>query len=128
MELNPALDWAPTAERPRTDRLGQSLVGSRCSACEATSWPARAICQQCGQAATETAHFGPAGTLISFTTVWVPRPGLEVPYTLGQVVVKDGPAVFGHVRGLPGDARTPLNVTLHVADDDVVPPFWFEPI
>ena len=127
MELNPALDWAPTAERPRFDPAGHRLTGSRCTACGATSWPARAICQQCGRAATEIAQFGPAGILISFTTVWVPRPGLEVPYTLGQVVVEGGPAVFGHVRGLPADARTPFRVTLRIAADDVVPPFWFEP-
>jgi uncharacterized protein len=72
--------------------------------------------------------FEPNGSLLTCTTVWVPRPGLEPPYTLGQVKLTDGPLIFGHVRGLPRDAVMPTAVRLVVAEGEHdVPPFWFEP-
>jgi uncharacterized protein len=67
------------------------------------------------------------GRLLSYTTVHVPRPGLEVPYTLGQIEIDDV-IFFGHVRDLEPSARVPLAVRV------VVPPeregaldFWFQP-
>lgn len=74
------------------------------------------------------AAFGPAGSLLSFTTVWVERPGIEAPYTLAQVKLEDGPLVFAHVRNLAGDARVPFPVRLVVvAEEATFPPFWVEP-
>jgi uncharacterized OB-fold protein len=71
--------------------------------------------------------FEPTGTLLTFTTVWVPRPGLEPPYTIGQVKLDDGPLVFGHVRGLSSNTRVPSPVRVAIsADEQAVPPFWFE--
>jgi uncharacterized protein len=73
-------------------------------------------------------HFEPTGSLLTYTTVWVARAGMEPPYSLGQVKLDDGPLVFGHLRGLTEDARVPLPVRLAVAADaQTVPPFWFEP-
>ena len=67
------------------------------------------------------------GTLLSFTTVWVPRPGLPAPYTLGQIEIGDA-MFFGHVRKLGPDAHVPSPVRVCVpAQDDGVPSFWFEP-
>jgi len=58
----------------------------------------------------------------------VPRPGLPVPYTLGQIAIGDV-IFFAHVRELDADARVPLAVRV------VVPPereasldFWFQPV
>jgi uncharacterized OB-fold protein len=71
--------------------------------------------------------FEPTGALVTFTTVWVPRPGIEPPYTIGQVKLDDGPLVFGHVRGLAADAHVPCPVRVVVAEkDDAFPPFWFD--
>ena len=118
----------PLAERTRVDRTGGTLVGSRCSACGATSWPGRAGCHRCGRLAMEPASFAPSGSLLTCTTVWVARAGLEPPYTLGQVKLDDGPLIFGHVRGLAEHASMPVAVRLAMAPEaDDVPPFWFEP-
>ena len=71
--------------------------------------------------------FPATGQLLTFTTVWVARPGLTPPYTLGQIKVDNGPVVFGHVRGLTDGTRVPASVRLVVGPDpEAVPTFWFE--
>jgi uncharacterized OB-fold protein len=76
----------------------------------------------------EETTFAATGSLLTFTTVWVARAGIEAPYTLGQVKVDDGPLVFGHVRGLPAESRVPLRVRLAISEaEQSFPPFWFEP-
>lgn len=73
--------------------------------------------------------FASHGTLVSYTTVWVDRPGIKAPYRLGQVKLGDGPMVFAHVRCLGDDARVPLAVRLVVApDENALPRFWVEPL
>ncbi|WP_041775867.1 OB-fold domain-containing protein [Blastococcus saxobsidens] len=74
-------------------------------------------------------EFANRGRILSYTTVWVARPGLAPPYTLGQIQLDDdGPLVFGHIRELGDGTRVPVPVRMVVADtDDAVPPFWFEP-
>jgi uncharacterized OB-fold protein len=67
------------------------------------------------------------GTLLSDTAVHVPRPGFQVPYTLGQIAIDDV-IFFAHVRGLPESARVPLPVTVVVPPEREGPlDFWFEP-
>ena len=118
----------PLAERPRMDRASGVLVGSRCDACGATSWPGRTGCHRCGRLAMEPTSFASTGSLLTCTTVWVGRPGLEPPYTIGQVKLDEGPLIFGHVRGLADAALMPLAVRLVMAASGAdIPPFWFEP-
>ena len=85
MALTRSADVAGTRERPRFDREGGTLIGSRCATCGACSWPSRAICSNCGGDDVEFGALPTAGALRSYTTVWVSRPGLEPPYVLGQV-------------------------------------------
>jgi uncharacterized OB-fold protein len=74
------------------------------------------------------AKFGPRCTLVSTTTVWVSRPGLSAPYTLGQVRFADGPQVYCHIRGVDAKAPLPLEVCVEIApEDDAVPVFWCKP-
>lgn len=128
MALMQALDVPAVGARPRLERDGGRLVGSRCLTCGAVSWPSRAICHRCGAAPMAETAFSPTGSLLTYTTVWVGRPGLEPPYLLGQVKIDEGPLVFAHVRALAPDARVPLPVRLAVAaKEDALPPFWFEP-
>ncbi|HKP17913.1 MAG TPA: zinc ribbon domain-containing protein [Gaiellaceae bacterium] len=127
MELTGA-EILGTLQRPRMDRERGCLVGSRCRECGIPSWPGRAYCFSCGSSDVEEAAFSTGGLLGTFTTVWVERPGLEAPYTLGQVTLADGVSLYAHVRGLAEDARVPLPVHLVLADgDDAFPAFWFEP-
>jgi uncharacterized OB-fold protein len=123
-----AAEAPPTGERARFDLEAARLIGSRCPGCGTTAWPARAVCHSCGQARVDIVPLAPTGTLLTYTTVWVPRPGLEPPFVLGQVKIDDGPIIFCHVRGLGEELVVPHPVEIVMADSaDSVPPFWFEP-
>jgi uncharacterized OB-fold protein len=129
VSLAAALEASPTAERAKVDREAGALVGSRCRNCATVSFPARAVCHRCGAAEMEPAPLATRGELVTHTTVHIPRPGVEAPFTLGQVELGEGVLVFGHIRGLrPGD-KVPLAVEMKLApDDESVPPYWFEPV
>lgn len=124
MGLEAALARAHTGDRPRTDVAAGTLAGSRCARCAATAWPGRAVCHRCGSADVYDCAFADHGTLLSYTRVMVPRPGLESPYVLGQVRIADGPIVFGTVTGLAAAASVPCPVRVRVAPDR----YWFETI
>jgi len=126
VELSDALQMPLTGERPRLDRERQGLIGSRCAECGTPSWPARAICNRCGSAVIELVPLSRSGTLLTYTEVWVQRPGLEPPYMLGQVDLDDGPLVFTHVRGLADGSRVPLRVEIVVGEEGALPAFWVE--
>jgi uncharacterized protein len=126
LELSAGLEARPTGSRPRFDHRLGALVGTTCDACGAVCWPSRAFCQRCGSPGMRETPFAATGRLLTYTTVWVPRPGLDVPYTLGQVELDGGPLVFGHLRGL-GDHGPQSQVRLLLdPDPGRVPPFWFE--
>jgi len=125
MGLTRALGAAATRERPRLE--DGALVGSRCAACGARSWPARAVCSRCGGDDVALERLPQSARLLSYTSVWVRRPGFEPPYVLGQADFGDGAVVFGHVRGLPQDATVPLPVRVVVAPAGEQLDFWFEP-
>ncbi|HEY1688273.1 MAG TPA: OB-fold domain-containing protein [Solirubrobacteraceae bacterium] len=127
-ELALALQAADTGERRRVDRELGALVGSRCEVCGTVSWPSRAICHRCGSPRVRELALGRDGQLVTYTTVWVPRPGVVAPYVLGQVDLPEGVRIFVHVHDLPAGTRTPCPVRMVLAAEaDAVPPFWFEP-
>jgi uncharacterized protein len=124
--LNAALTVPLTGDRRRED--GRTLVGSRCARCLAASFPARAVCHSCGTAAPSEEVFASTGTLVTYTTVHVERPGLPAPYILGQIALDDsGPVVFGQVRAADGPLTAGLPVRVVVAPAGAVPRYWFAP-
>lgn len=126
MALTDALHAEPTGARARFDADRQVLVGSRCTSCGACAWPPRAVCHRCGDGRVEEIDLPKRGRLLTYTTVWVPRPGLETPYVLGQVDLDGRVVVFAHVRGLTDGVKVPLPVTVEVSrTPGNVPPFWF---
>jgi len=126
--LDAALEIRPTGERPRFDFEIGALVGSRCAACGSSAWPARAVCHRCGSASVEERTFAGAARLQSYTEVRVARPGIEAPYALGQVLLHDGPVVFGRVVGLREPVDLPCPVATRIGrGPDGVPVYWFEP-
>jgi uncharacterized OB-fold protein len=128
MDLSPALEATPSLDRSRFDRETARLIGSRCEQCGTVSWPARAICHHCGSADVRELVLSPEGDLVTYTTVWVSRPGLTAPYTLGQVDLPEGVRVFAHIRGLAPETLVPHAVHLVPAEEESsIPPFWFEP-
>lgn len=130
MGLSRAEHAEGTLRRPRVDPARGTLIGSRCDVCGAQSWPGRAVCARCGSDQVELVGLPATGALLSFTTVWVPRPNLPAPYVLGQVDFGRGASIFGHVRGLPDDAVVPLDVRVVIPDEngDGLLSFWFEPL
>jgi uncharacterized OB-fold protein len=127
MDLTAAIDAPLIPTRRRADRSAGTLVGGRCTSCGAAAWPRRAICFACGAAAIVEEEFASTGTLLTHTTVYVPRPGLDTPYTIGQVEIDDGPRVFCHVRGVRENTTVPCAVEVAFSSrDDAVPLFWFE--
>lgn len=120
------LGLPPTRTRAKVDHSQGRLVGSRCRGCTATSWPPRARCERCGAETDTDFRMSDTGTLLSWTTVWVSRPGLSAPYQLGQAVI-DGTVFFGHVRGVTPRHRVPLEITVKVGEPGSDILFWFEP-
>lgn len=120
--LEAALDSAPTAARARVDLAAGTLVGGRCTECGAAAWPARAVCHRCGAAGVRPVPLRRHGTLVSCTRVLVPRPGLPTPYVLGQVVIDEGPVVFGQVRELADLDAVPCRVVVRVDPER----YWFD--
>ncbi|MBS1881886.1 MAG: OB-fold domain-containing protein [Actinobacteria bacterium] len=128
MELSSAAERQNFTARPRYDATAGVLIGSECADCGLRSWPGRGICNRCGSPRLEQVALAPAGSLQTYTTVHVARPGLAAPYLLGQVRLDDGVRVHAHLRGLAADAHVPLRVRLAFAADlETVPPFHFEP-
>lgn len=131
MGLEQALDRSPTGERRRFDSDRGVLVGGRCAQCATAVWPMRSVCHHCGGWDVREAALAATARLLTFTDVQVPRPGMEVPYTLGQVAVDDsGPLLFGRVRGpVPDGTELPCPVRIVVrAAEDGPATYWFEPV
>lgn len=127
MGLSGALEAPSSMSRARIDRDAGRLSGTRCRDCGAVSWPGRPVCPRCGGADAEELLLSDRGTLVTFSTVWVPRPGLPTPYVVGQVDLADGVRVFAHGEGDFRHAQVPCPVRLVVSPDpDAVPPFRFE--
>jgi uncharacterized OB-fold protein len=124
-----ALNSIGSDSRPRFDAQNRTLQGSKCRNCESVSWPARPVCQDCGDGLLDPASFGPDGQLTMYAEVWVPVAGMDSPYILGRIQMEAGPTVFAHVRGIGGKALVPLAVVLTFADSETaIPPFWFEAV
>jgi hypothetical protein len=127
MELTAALEQPNVGDRPRFKRDTGVLVGSLCGSCGRRFWPARAVCPACQSAQVGPVELAAAGRLITFSTVWVARPGLDAPYVLGQVELDDGVRLFAHVRELPEPSAGDRVRLVFGTDDSDVPPFWLEP-
>ncbi|HTU15263.1 MAG TPA: OB-fold domain-containing protein [Solirubrobacterales bacterium] len=128
MELTQALEAPPTGSRRRYDREAGTLTGSRCGGCGTSSWPGRAICHVCGSADVTWTNLAPKGRLVTKTTVWIARPGVPAPYTLGMIDLDDGVRVFAHLaEGEEGTPRVGDAVGIHFSDEGSEgPPFRFK--
>ena len=122
MELAPDVDL--TRDRRRFDAEG--LIAGRCQKCSAGAWPRRSVCHRCGSDAVVEHRLPAEGSLVTWTTAWVPVAGIEPPYTLGMVHF-DGVEIFMHVRGVTTPLVAPHHVRV-VVDEAAEPPFWAEPV
>jgi uncharacterized OB-fold protein len=73
------------------------LIGGRCKACGALSFPRGALCTECLSEDVETTTLGDRGKLYSYSVVHQAPKGWNVPYALGYVDLSDGVRVLAHV-------------------------------
>ena len=77
------------------------LRGHRCTSCNISVFGLATFCQSCTSSDLEAIRLDEHGTLYSYTVVRVPPrewPG-NVPYTLGEVELPEGPHVLAEVIG-----------------------------
>lgn len=92
------------------------IMGTRCPRCRRVLVPARSFCPACWVETAEWVEVGPAGGLVTWTTVTIPLPHApeEPPVTIGLVRLDGADTDFLHLvrddeRGLrPGLRMTPL--------------------
>ena len=100
-----------------TDESGGAgvLLGQRCRQCQVCVFGPAILCQACSSDDLESIQLGQQGTLYSFTVVRVPPPGWpgQVPYTLGEVELPEGPHVLAEIIGSePSQLRIGMSMEL----------------
>lgn len=93
---------------------GPRLIGGRCGACGALSFPKAAVCSACLSEDLAAAHLSTEGRLYSFAVVHQAPKGWTVPYTLGYVDLPEGVRVLAHIEGEPG-----MDVAVRLATGEV---------
>lgn len=105
-------------------RIGEdgraSLLGSRCSACDAVFIGAREHCGRCGQrSAMREVRLGDRGRLHSFTIVSRSYPGIRVPFVSAIVDLEGGGTIKGNLLEVPPDpAKLPFGLPVRVVFRD----------
>lgn len=99
------------------------LMGSKCKACGATSFPPRADCGECMSGDFELVEISGKATLHTFTKIVAAPTGFEdvVPYTVGVVDLKEG----GRLLAWIGDSITEKQIKIGM-DIQVVPQIFEE--
>lgn len=106
------------ARTTNTEAGEPRLVGGRCTSCGHATFPVRAVCPVCGSPMEEEA-FGPGATVESIATLHVSTDEAEAPYSVGMLLVDDGPRLLSRIEGAGTGDRARLVTD---PDEDV---FWF---
>jgi len=79
------------------------LMGIVCKSCGEYSVGSPAFCPKCSSDELEEVELSKEGILRTYTVIYVPPPGWngDVPYTLGQVTLPEGPDVLTEVIDCP---------------------------
>jgi hypothetical protein len=123
----------PLLDDARWRRSGDTvvLIGSRCSSCGVTAFPAADGCGSCGAGDAEPVELSTYGTLSGYTTIHVASGRRPAPYTVGYVDFPEPVRVFGQIAvpepeltvGLPVTCE--LGVVCETADGDAVISYRF---
>ena len=92
------------------------LVGGRCCACGARSFPKALVCSGCLSEEVESVTLASEGTLYSFAAVHAAPPGWRLPYVLGYVDLPDNVRVLAHIAAAPEELRIDMPVHLSVGE------------
>jgi uncharacterized OB-fold protein len=113
-----------------------TLLGTRCRACGATTFPRAEVCPYCASDDVEAVRLSPTGTLWGWTTVTTAPPGYDgpVPFGFGVVELPEGVRVITRLEtvgaadvrfGMP--MRAGLAALAENEDGDTVVTYTFAP-
>jgi len=74
--------------------------GLRCKQCEASIFPPKKVCTDCGSEDTEIVEFRKEGEIQTFTVIFVAPESFVAPYIVAMVKLDEGPLVMGNVEGV----------------------------
>ena len=82
-------------------RQNKKFYGTRCSKCKSVLIPPQKVCGRCFAPTDEWVEVSDHGTLLSFTTVYLPYPGQPTtpPYTYGNILLDGANTIFAHLIG-----------------------------
>ncbi len=78
------------------------LLGLKCNQCGQVSANPRMACGKCGSTDLQVIELKGEGTILTFTTIFVPPEGREseCPYTIALVDLDEGAAIMGNLTGV----------------------------
>ncbi|ADK84340.1 protein of unknown function DUF35 [Desulfarculus baarsii DSM 2075] len=79
------------------------LLGQRCAACGAVTFPPKAVCAACGKAENAPVELSGQGELTTFTVCRVAPEGMTPPYIVAMAKLAEGPCVIGNLEGVAAD-------------------------
>jgi uncharacterized protein len=86
-----------------------TLKGLKCLECGALTVPPKATCEDCGSSKLDVTLLSGEGTIKTFTVIRVAPEGLEAPYVVVLVELKEGPWIMGNLKGIEPD-QTTMNI------------------
>jgi uncharacterized OB-fold protein len=81
-----------------TGAEGETLQGSKCSACGQVHFPVSDLCLNCHEGSVQSIPLSRRGRLYSFTTVHMPATNFQPPHASGFVDLPDGVRIFGPLQ------------------------------
>lgn len=101
----------------------------RCRRCQALTYPAHRVCRACRHDAFQEVDVG-EGTLLTYTVLHVPPPGVSAPLTLGIAEFEGGVKALGQVVGeaAVGDRVQAEWAPLRTVGDRTLEGFRFRPV
>jgi uncharacterized OB-fold protein len=105
------------------------LMCQRCARCSALRWPPRRVCPECLSLDATWVELRPTGRLYSFTTYYRAfdsRFSGDIPYSVGQIELDDGPRMIGLLRAPPEKllVDSPVRAVFHRVAPEVTLVQW----
>jgi hypothetical protein len=87
-----------------TGAKAHRLLCQRCGRCSSLRWTPRSVCPECLSFESDWVEIRPTGHLYSYTTYYRAfdkRFAADVPYSVGQIQLDDGPRMIGLLQADP---------------------------
>ena len=100
------MDYKLTFNTYRNALKEGKFLGLKCNQCGAYTAPPRKVCGECGSEDMEIFPLSGKGEIQTFTVIFVPPEGFEVPFVVAMVKLDEGPWVMGNVEGIDPNSVT----------------------